>query len=124
MNTSPDTVLTNRVGAEGGAVRKRENSRADDSMTDAPKAKGSRLVWLFVFALLLLGAGFVFGLLPRTGAQKRVGADTRELSEQNVAISHPSPAKPGAPLMLSGELRPATEASILARVNGYVRRWN
>jgi len=27
-------------------------------------------------------------------------------------------------LVLSGELRPATEASILARVNGYVRRWN
>ena len=88
-----------------------------------PRAKGRSLGVLFFVTLLILGGGFVFGLMPRVKERKQVEADTKELSQPNVAVVSPAPAKAGPPLVLSGELRPASEASINARVNGYVRKW-
>ena len=86
--------------------------------TNPPRA--GRLI--FIFALLLV-TGFFVGLLPRLRERRMVAGDTRELSQPTVAVVSPTLAKAGTPLVLSGELRPVTEASIHARVNGYVRRW-
>lgn len=86
-------------------------------------SKAPRLGKLLLFVVLLLAVALVFGLLPRLRERHQVAADTKELSQPSVAVVHPTPAKPGAPLVLSGELRPEAEASIHARVNGYVRKW-
>ena len=86
-----------------------------------PKGPGLGRV-LFV-VLLLAGAAFAFGLVPRLKQRAGVRADTRELALPTVATVFPTPAKAGPPLVLSGELRPQMEASIYARANGYVRRW-
>jgi RND family efflux transporter MFP subunit len=52
-----------------------------------------------------------------------VAADTRALIQPSVLVISPTPANAGSPLVLSGELKPLSEASIHGRVNGYVRRW-
>ncbi len=113
MNTAEQTLAERPKTADGNVP----------ASAPLPRAKGRSLGVLFFVTLLILGGGFVFGLMPRVKERKQVEADTKELSQPNVAVVSPAPAKAGPPLVLSGELRPASEASINARVNGYVRKW-
>jgi len=76
-----------------------------------------------VVAALGVGA-FYWGLLPKIKQQEGVVADTRDLAVVRVKILKPVSAPAAAVLSLSGELKPAAEASILARVPGYVRSWS
>lgn len=92
-------------------------------MTASPHTPPPRAGRLIFIVAILLVAGFAFGLVPRLRERRIVVQDTRELAQPNVAVVSPAPAKAGSPLVLSGELKPITEASIHARVNGYVRRW-
>ena len=121
MSATPDCFVTERAHRETDDLLGRGNG-GDESMS-ASRSKRPRLGGFFFVALLLLGAGFVFGLLPRMRQRHQVSADNRELVRPMVAVVSPAPPKAGAPLVLSGELKPATEASIHARVNGYVRKW-
>ena len=121
MNTSPETLAERPVPARDSNPNGPHSS--EKSNHQIPKASGRKLGLLLLAALFILGASFVFGLMPRLSERRRVEVDTHELSQPTVAVIHPAPAKAGAPLVLSGELRPAVEASINARVNGYVRRW-
>jgi RND family efflux transporter MFP subunit len=98
------------------------DSATNRSVTD-PQMTHHRLGRLFFFAAILFAAALVFGLLPRLRERRVAIADSHELAQPTVAVVHPAPAKAGPPLVLSGELKPVTEASIHARVNGYVRRW-
>lgn len=93
------------------------------SVTESPKTKPPRVGRLIFIVAVLLVVAFVVGLLPRLRERHIVAQDTKDLSQPNVAVVSPAPAKAGSPLVLSGELKPVTEASIHARVNGYVRRW-
>jgi RND family efflux transporter MFP subunit len=93
------------------------------SVSESPKTKPPRAGRLIVIVALLLAAAFVIGLLPRLREHHIVVQDTKDLAQPNVAVVSPAPAIAGSPLVLSGELKPITEASIHARVNGYVRRW-
>ena len=71
-----------------------------------------------------LGAGaFYWGMLPKYKQQAVVLADTRDLAVLRVKVAKPAPAPASDVLSLSGELKPVAEASILARVPGYVRSW-
>lgn len=88
-----------------------------------PPAKTPRVGRLIFVIAILLAVAFVVGLLPRLRERRIVAEDTRGLSQPAVAVVSPTFAKAGTPLVLSGELRPLMEASIHARVNGYVRRW-
>jgi RND family efflux transporter MFP subunit len=93
------------------------------SVTESPKTKPPRAGRLIFIVAVLLVVAFVVGLLPRLRERRIVAQDTKDLAQPNVAVVSPAPAKAGSPLVLSGELKPVTEASIHARVNGYVRRW-
>ncbi len=86
-------------------------------------SKPPRVGCLLFFIFLLLAGGLAIGLVPRLRARHQVADDTKALAAPNVAVVSPTPAKVGSALVLSGELKPVSEASILARVNGYVRRW-
>jgi RND family efflux transporter MFP subunit len=83
-------------------------------------SRAGRLI--FITAVLLL-VGLIVGFVPRLRERRMVISDTRDLAQPTVAVVKPAPAKAGAPLVLSGELKPEAETSIHARVNGYVRRW-
>ncbi|MGB8170906.1 MAG: efflux RND transporter periplasmic adaptor subunit [Chthoniobacteraceae bacterium] len=92
-------------------------------MTASPKSNPPRVGRLFFIVAILLVAAFIFGLVPRLRERHVVLQDTKDLAQPNVAVVSPASAPAGSPLVLSGELKPITEASIHARVNGYVRRW-
>ena len=81
------------------------------------------------YALLLLvaalGAGaFYLGMLPKVKQHEVVVADTKDLAIVRVKVAKPVPAPTASALSLSAELKPSAEASILARVPGYVRSWS
>lgn len=88
-----------------------------------PGSTPPRLGRLFLITLMILAAALVFGLIPRLRERRVVAADTRALIQPSVLVISPTPAQAGAPLVLSGELKPLSEASIHARVSGYIRRW-
>lgn len=88
-----------------------------------PRPNPPRLGRLLVTALVVLAVALVFGLIPRLRERHVVASDTKELIQPSVIVVSPTPAKAGSPLVLSGELKPVNEASIHARVNGYIRRW-
>jgi membrane fusion protein, multidrug efflux system len=89
-----------------------------------PRTSG---VAFYLLVLVVLGAAaglFVAGMLPKLKRQAVVAEQTRDLSAVRVRTSQAVPAPAGVPLALPAELRPATEASLLARVSGYVRKWH
>lgn len=88
-----------------------------------PKPPPPRLGRLLIATLILLAVALVFGLVPRLRERHVVAQDSRELAQPSVVVVHPAEGKAGAPIVLSGELKPVAEASIHARVDGYVRRW-
>lgn len=95
----------------------------------SPTAELQETSGLGFYSLLLLvaalGVGaFYWGLLPKIRQHEVVVSDTRDLAVVRVKISKPVPSPAAAVLSLSGELKPAAEASILARVPGYVRSWS
>ena len=80
---------------------------------------------MVLFGVLLAGSGaFVWGLLPKLQKAEQAVEQTRDLGVWRVRAVHPAPAAPERPLTLSGELKPDVEASISARVSGYVRKWH
>lgn len=127
MSASADYLVPPRRDREpaapshdGSGAPKSSPTRPVSETQQTKPPRPGRLI--FIVAILLVVA-FVAGLLPRLRERQIVLQDTRELAQPNVAVVSPAPAKAGAPLVLSGELKPVTEASIHARVNGYVRRW-
>lgn len=88
-----------------------------------PPTRGGKLVLLFIVILAVLGAGFVFGLIPRLHQRAETAEQTKQLGIPSVSVITPGAAKQADPLTLSGELRPMLDAAIYARASGYVRKW-
>ena len=89
-----------------------------------PRTSG---VAFYVLVLVVLGAAvglFVAGMLPKLKRQAVAVEQTRDLAVVRVRLVEAVPAPVGVPLALPAELRPGTEASLLARVSGYVRKWH
>src|SRR5260370_13909076 len=71
------------------------------------------------FFLIALVSAFV-----RTSRQQKMAsADTNELAIPTVAVVSPTVTKPHSGLNLPAEVKPWQEASIYARVNGYLKTW-
>lgn len=76
---------------------------------------------------LLLGVvaigAFVAGYLPRMHQTAELKAVTVELATPTVTIVTPKPGPASPTLTLPAEIKPFVEAPILARANGYLKRW-
>jgi len=99
------------------------SERQSHETVSHPKPNPPTLGRLLVITVVLLAVALVFGLIPRLRERHVVASDTKELLQPSVTVVNPVPAKAGAPIVLSGELKPVAEASIHARVNGYIRRY-
>ena len=123
MNAPTDCLLPHHHDREE-AARPADDSAPDSHPTvNQPPTHPPRPRRLLTIVAVIFLVGLVLGLVPRLLQRQMVSSDTHELSEPNVAVVSPELAKPAAPLLLSGELKPMIEASIHARVHGYVRRW-
>jgi len=69
--------------------------------------------------LIALVAGFV----PQWRQRQTAVADTNQLAIPTVAVVSPAAKMPGSGLNLPAEVRPWQDASIFARVNGYLKSW-
>ena len=90
----------------------------------AAAVRKPRMGLLFLFVLILAGAGGYFGMQPRIAKREEVAADSRDLSIRNVGVVSPAPAVQSTPMVFSAELKPVAEATIYARASGYVSKWH
>ena len=88
----------------------------------SPGAGRRRTVVIVVAVLILIGA-LALGFFPRWRERQTATANMKELAIPTVLVVSPKYGKPGGGLTLPAEIRPWREASIYARVNGYVKDW-
>jgi len=81
------------------------------------------------FRRILIVGGAVFlialvaGFIPQLRERQTAAADTKELAIPTVTVVSPSANTVGSGLNLPAEVKPWQEASIFARVNGYLKDW-
>jgi len=71
-----------------------------------------------LFLIALVG-----GFVPQFRQRQIATVDTKELAIPTVAVASPTVTTPGSGLNLPAEVKPWQEASIFARVNGYLKDW-
>src|SRR5207247_4721105 len=72
-------------------------------------------------ALVLIA--LVGGFVPQLRQRQTTAADTKELAIPTVEVVSPTATTPQSGLNLPAEVKPWQEASIFARVNGYLKDW-
>jgi membrane fusion protein, multidrug efflux system len=71
----------------------------------------------------VLAIALVVGFIPQLRQRQTAAADTKQLAIPTVAVVSPTVTTPGSGLNLPAEVKPWQEASIYARVNGYLKDW-
>ena len=71
----------------------------------------------------VLVIALVVGFIPQWRERQTATADTKQLAIPAVAVVSPSANTTGSGLNLPAEVKPWQEASIFARVNGYLKSW-
>ncbi len=105
------TTSTNGVGLSSGEQKL-------DPIRTRRRFRRILIVGGAVF-LIALVAGFV----PQWRQRQIATADTNQLAIPTVAVVSPAAKMPGSGLNLPAEVRPWQDASIFARVNGYLKSW-
>ena len=99
----------------------------DSVGTDEHKQNPNRARRRHRFILMSGGALFlialVSGFVPQFRQRQTAAADTKELAIPTVAVVSPTITTPNSGLNLPAEVKPWQEASIFARVNGYLKDW-
>jgi len=94
----------------------------NERKADQPSPRRShRFILMSGGALLLIA--LVGGFVPQFRQRQVATADTKELAIPTVAVVSPAVTKPHSGLDLPAEVKPWQEASIFARVNGYLKDW-
>jgi membrane fusion protein (multidrug efflux system) len=91
-----------------------------------PVASPEGMRWhrgVIAIAVLIVIGALVLGFIPRWRQRQTAEANMVELAIPTVSVVSPTYGTPGAGLMLPAEIRPWREASIYARVNGYLKDW-
>src|SRR5256885_16636026 len=94
----------------------------DEHKTNPIRARRSHRYILMAggaFFLIALVGGFV----PQFRQRQIAAVDTKELAIPTVVVVSPTITTPGSGLNLPAEVKPWQEASIFARVNGYLKDW-
>src|ERR1700751_28160 len=95
---------------------------SDEDKADPIRARRRHRVILMSGGALLLIA-LVGGFVPQFRQRQTAAADTEELAISTVAVVSPTITTPNSGLNLPAEVKPWQEASIYARVNGYLKDW-
>src|SRR5436305_3832886 len=106
MSTTPPTDSVSSDEHKTGPVRARRRHR---------------FILMSGGAMLLIA--LVGGFVPQLRQRQTAAADTKELAIPTVAVVSPTATTPQSGLNLPAEVKPWQEASIFARVNGYLKDW-
>ncbi len=96
---------------------------SDEPKADPTQARRRHRVILMSGGALLLLVALVAGFVPQFRQRQITMADTKELAIPTVAVVSPTVTMPHSGLNLPAEVKPWQEASIFARVNGYLKDW-
>src|SRR2546426_3723312 len=95
---------------------------SDEHKTGPVRARRRhRFILMSGGAMLLIA--LVGGFVPQLRQRQTAAADTKELAIPTVVVVSPTITTPGSGLNLPAEVKPWQEASIFARVNGYLKDW-
>jgi membrane fusion protein, multidrug efflux system len=89
----------------------------------APIQVRPRFRRILVVSGAVLAIALVVGFIPQLRQRQTAAADTKQLAIPTVAVVSPTITTPGSGLNLPAEVKPWQEASIFARVNGYLKDW-
>src|SRR6266513_3190670 len=95
---------------------------SDKHKTDPVRARRRFRRILIVGGAVVLIA-LVVGFIPRLRERQTAVADTKQLAIPAVTVVSPSANTIGSGINLPAEVRPWQDASIFARVNGYLKSW-
>jgi membrane fusion protein (multidrug efflux system) len=95
---------------------------SDEHKTDPIRARRRHRVILMSGGALFLIA-LVGGFVPQLRQRQTAAADTKELAIPTIAVVSATVTTPSSGLNLPAEVKPWQEASIFARVNGYLKDW-
>jgi RND family efflux transporter MFP subunit len=96
---------------------------SDEDKADPIRARRRHRVILMSGGALLLLVALVAGFVPQFRQRQITTADTNQLAIPTVAVISPTVTTPHSGLNLPAEVKPWQEASIFARVNGYLKDW-
>ncbi len=105
------TTSTNGVGLSSG------EQKLD------PIRTGRRFRRILMLGGAVFSIALVAGFIPQLRQRQTATADTKELAIPTVAVVSPISNTSGSGLNLPAEVKPWQEASIFARVNGYLKSW-
>jgi len=91
---------------------------------DPPSPHGVRLSRVAIILAILIVVGAVAGFIPRLRLRQQTQNDIAALATTTVTVVSPEPGKAEDGLILPAEVQPLLQASIFARVNGYLKKWN
>jgi membrane fusion protein (multidrug efflux system) len=95
---------------------------SDEHKQDLNRARRRhRFIVMSGGAMLLIA--LIGGFVPQFRQRQTAAADTKELAIPAVAVVSPTATTPQSGLNLPAEVKPWQEASIFARVNGYLKNW-
>ena len=95
---------------------------SDEDKADPIRARRRhRFILMSGGAMLLIA--LVGGFVPQFRQRQTTATDTKELAIPTVAVVSPAVTTPHSGLDLPAEVKPWQEASIFARVNGYLKDW-
>jgi membrane fusion protein, multidrug efflux system len=89
----------------------------------APNQVRPRFRRILIVGGAVLAIALVVGFIPQLRQRQTAAADTKQLAIPSVAVVSPTVTTPGSGLNLPAEVKPWQEASIFARVNGYLKDW-
>lgn len=75
-------------------------------------------------AAILIVIGLAIGLVPRWLARRALAKETVENAVQSVAVVSPTAGKSEMGVPLPAEVQAFVEATIFARANGYLKKWD
>src|SRR5437660_12507985 len=99
------------------------DSVSSDQHTTGPVRARRRHRFILMSGGAILLIALVGGFVPQFRQRQTAAADTKELAIPTVAVVSPTATKPQSGLNLPAEVKPWQEASIYARVNGYLKNW-
>ena len=95
---------------------------SDEHKSDSAQTR-PRFRRILIVGGALLAIAFVVGFIPQLRQRQTAAADTKELAIPTVTVVSPTATTPNSGLSLPAEVKPWQEASIFARVNGYLKNW-
>lgn len=101
-----------------------EPDSGESPNSSQPQIHRVRLGRAAVLISVLVVIGAVAGFIPRWHQRQIAQDDISALATTTVMLVSPEPGKADDGLVLPAEVQPLLQASIFARVSGYLKKWN